>query len=232
MNFVKIAILNKSTLVNDVEVSRMTTAVRIQTREAAKFWEMKSPSVRFFKDETKVPFDFCKVCLFDDADVAGALGYHDDGPDGKPYGRVFVKISVDNGISVSSVLSHEVLEILGDPQANYWADNYNDGKSYALELCDPVEGDAYTIDVNGVAVEVSNYVLPAWFDPNPPHGSSYDKLGKLTQPFKMTPGGYVIVRNQGNVFQVFGNDFPEWKKNIKLQKFGSRTRRRNSAKNF
>lgn len=227
----KIAILNKSTLVSNAEVRTMTTAISQQAKDAAKLWELLAPTTKFFADEASVPADYNKVFIFDDADVAGALGYHDDGPDGKPYGRIFARVSLDNGVSVSSVLSHEVLEMLGDPQANYWADNFNDNKSYALELCDPVENDSYTILVRGKPVEVSNFVLPAWFDSVPVEGAKFDKLGKLTAPFKMTTGGYVIVRAQGKVSQTFGETFPEWKKALKLEKLGSRTGRRSKRGN-
>jgi hypothetical protein len=82
------------------------------------------------------------------------------------------------------------------------------------------------VDVGGTPVEVSNFVLPAWFDPIPVDGAKFDWLGKLSKPFSMTKGGYVIVRNQGSVSQVFGEEFPAWKKALKLEKLGSRTRRR------
>jgi len=222
-----IVVINKSNIISNDEVKKMTRAVAIQAREhAAKAWDVKPPKVVYRSSEQTAEAGSLKVLIFDDADTAGALGYHDDGPDGLPYGKVFVKISQKYNIPVSSVLSHEVLEMMLDPQANYWADNWNDNLSYALELADPVEGDLYTIDVNGAPVSVSNFVLPAWFDPIPPKNSKFDWLGKLTKPITMTKGGYVIIRDQNQVKSVFGASYPDWKKELKLNSI-SRTKKRN-----
>jgi hypothetical protein len=99
---------------------------------------------------------------------------------------------------VSAVLSHEVLEWWYDPACNDWSDRGR--SSVAKELCDPVEQDWYLID--GVAV--SNYILPAWFNPLDKVGP-FDYLGKLTKPFSMTKGGYWIEMVDGGVRQVFAN---------------------------
>ena len=221
-----IAVINKSSIVSNEEVKLMTLGVAKQAREqAAPAWDLKPPRVVYRDSEAVTEKEAFKVLVFDDADVAGALGYHSDGPDGLPYGRVFVKITQKHNLSVSSVLSHEVLEIMMDPQANYWADNWKEGLSYALEVADPVESDYYKVDVDGKAVEVSNFALPAWFDPLPPAGAKFDWLGKLSKPFSMTSGGYVIVRDQTSDRAVFGATYPEWKKELKL-KSPSRTKRR------
>jgi hypothetical protein len=51
---------------------------------------------------------------------------------------------------------------------------------------------------------------PAWFEPfkHPPH-TKFDHLGKLTKPFSMTKGGYVIVKKGGKVTQKFGSKAKE-----------------------
>jgi hypothetical protein len=221
-----IVVINKSSIISNDEVNLMTQGVAKQAREhAAPAWDIKPPRVEYRGAEVDAEPGAFKVLIFDDADIAGALGYHSDGPDGLPYGRVFVKVTQKHGLSVSSVLSHEVLEIMMDPQANYWADNWNDGLTYALEVADPVESDYYKVDVDGQEVEVSNFALPAWFDPLPPAGSKFDWLGKLSKPFTMTKGGYVIIRDQSEDRAVFGASYPEWKKELKL-KSPSRTKRR------
>lgn len=221
-----IAVINKSSIVSNEEVELMTLGVAKQAREhAAPTWDLKPPKVVYRDSEAVAEPGAFKVLVFDDADLAGALGYHSDGPDGLPYGRVFVKITQKHNLSVSSVLSHEVLEIMMDPQANYWADNWKEGLSYALEVADPVESDYYKVNVEGGSVEVSNFVLPAWFDPHPPAGSKFDWLGNLSKPFTMTDGGYVIIRDQGEDRAVFGRSYPEWKKEMKLNS-ASRTKLR------
>jgi len=170
------------------------------------------------------------VDLLDDSDVADALGYHDETDEGSPYGKVFVGDIMRNGgnlasgpNSISVTASHEILEMAVDSAANVWADDYKSGYSYALEACDAVEGDSYEID----GVSVSNFVLPAWFDPRAPSVARFDWLEKLSAPFSMTAGGYMIRRNPatGEVSNVWGEKFPEWKKKIKLMS-SSRAMRR------
>jgi hypothetical protein len=137
------------------------------------------------------------------------------------------KPELDNGAqvivgnwSVSSVLSHEVLEMFVDPNCNLWGSN-DHGRVYSLEVCDPVKAPTY--DVNGVSV--SNFMTPAWFDPQAPTASQFDKLGKLSAPFSISPGGYVVYSAEGKEHQTSGDDFPAWRKEMK-DGLAARTRRR------
>ena len=91
-----------------------------------------------------------------------------------------------------------------------------------MTVCDPVEAPTYPI--NGVSV--SNFVTPAWFDPMSDHATAqYDKLGKLHAPFGILKGGYVVYESAGAEHQQFGDEFPEWRKQMKSGKL-ARTRRR------
>lgn len=172
-----------------------------------------------------IPADAVPIVILDDADQAGALGYHDVTPDGKPYGKVFLNPILKNGgtltfsaNSLSVALSHEILETCGDPYADFWADAAY--AEYALELCDAVEGDSYTVD----NIAVSNFVLPRFFRAGP---GPYDFMRKLTAPFTMTDGGYQIQKKGGQVTQVWAMGFPDWKKAGK-QFPAARTYRRSS----
>jgi len=124
-------------------------------------------------------------------------------------------------VSVSSVLSHEILEMVGDPYANFWCDGpvTPQGNHYALELCDPVQQDSYAINISTDAtkpswVSVSNFILPTWFDPagKNPDDFPFDYLHKLTAPFSMSKGGYLIVLQAGQSSQIFGEHMPQWRK--------------------
>jgi hypothetical protein len=82
---------------------------------------------------------------------------------GKLWGVVAAKPALDHGgqattgdWSVSSLLSHEALEMFVDPNCNLWAQD-GKGSAYSLEVCDPVEAPTYT--VNGISV--CNFVTPA-----------------------------------------------------------------------
>ena len=183
----------------------------------ASYRATSAPVIYYGPHDGLVPAGAWPIYILDDPDVAGALGYHDVDPQGRPYGRVFVKPSEDNGISVSSVLSHEVIEAFVDPWANLWADGVH-GSSIAFEACDPVESSSYKI--NGV--EVSNFVTRDWFDPQSSSGR-YDWLKHLAAPMTLEAGGYEIVMRDGAVSQKFADDYPAWRLALKQAPQPSRT---------
>jgi hypothetical protein len=219
-----IAVTNQSTLVTNNQVNTMCQAIQIQLDlHVLPAWNMKSGTVRFYADATKVPGYAWVVSMLDSSTQAGALGYHSVDND-KVDGFIFAQPVLSNAgvvlynpsnpqdVSVASVLSHEVCEMVGDRFAGFWSDGpavvAGDGKTYtqyALELCDPVEGDSYVISVGSTPVSVSNFIFPSWFNAQATAANlPFDYLGKLTKPFSMTPGGYLIVAQAGATAQVFG----------------------------
>lgn len=226
-----IAILNQSTLVSDEDAATMTQAIAAQVRlDVAPLWDRAPAAVVFYTDSKDVPVAAHGIALVDTIkdQPKGVLGYHTEDQGGKLWGVVAAQPELENGgkattgdWSVSSVLSHEVLEMYIDPNCNLWA-NDGQGKAYSFEVCDPVEAPSYV--VNGVSV--SNFVTPAWFDPLSDHASAqYDKLGKLHAPFSILKGGYVVYESAGAEHQKFGENFPDWRKQMKSGKL-ARTRRR------
>lgn len=237
-----IAVINESTLVTNDQVNTMCQAIQIQMNlHVLPAWNMKSGSIKFYADKNTVPGYAWVVSMLDNSTVAGALGYHAEDND-KVDGFIFAQPVLSNAgvvlfdssnpqnVSVSSVLSHEVCEMIGDRFASYWSDgpSITQGNEYALELCDPVEGDSYAISVNGTQVSVSNFIFPSWFnaEATAPLNLPFDYLGKLTAPFTMTKGGYMIVRQSGQVQQVFGEAMPAWKKEQKKGEFSRNQRNR------
>lgn len=222
-----IAVLNKSTRFSSDDAKVAVQAVAYQVRyHAAPAWKKTNAPVVFYSTDTDVPPGAWPIVIFDNADQAGVLGWHSEGPDGKPFGRVFVGPVLDNGgsalhgpLTVASVLSHEVLEAYVDPTVNLSAQAPN-GDTWALEVGDPVESNSYDVtvhDANGVAhiVSVSDFVTPAFFDDSPAKGSKFSHTGAATAPFKVAPGGYAVVNNQA----VFGEKYPEWRRELKQAEF-------------
>jgi hypothetical protein len=214
---IRLGLVNDSTLVSNADARRMASAVSLQVkRDFAPRWFRTPARLAFYSSLSAVPADVWLLTLLDDSDEADALGYHDETPDGRVYARVFCRDTLEHGgttlkgpDSVSVTLSHEVLELLADPNINLWAD---DGKSreLALEVGDPVEATGY--EINGVTV--SNFVLQSYFDVQSRAGI-YDFLGLLKKPWTMLPGGYQIVRSGGAITQKFGRSVPKWKKQAK-----------------
>lgn len=229
-----IAVVNQSTVVP--YASPMVGACAYQlSHHVAHAYERTAPHVKLFTDVSVVPAGWDIVAILDDADQAGALGYHDE-INGRPYGRVFAKTVLDNGgtlnqgpLSVSAVLSHELAELFADAACSEWSDR-GDGLEVALELADPVENDCYTVTYRGHDISVSDFVFPSYFDPQAT--GPYDYLNVLTRPFSIAKGGYLIVRKAGPESQKFnrtlefGDDLPPaWLSPVKLHP-AARTARR------
>lgn len=215
----KIWLVNESSLAPDLTPSLLMQIAGAITTQAcehfASMWESSGTTVNVTETAAAIPPDDSPIIITDDPLNPHALGDHELTATGRPQGRIYLGPILEHGgsliqgaWSVSAVISHEVLEMLGDPYATWWSDGA-DGLEYALEVCDPVEGDAYEID----GVSVSNFVGPRFFSPGP---GPYDQMGKLSRGFSMTPGGYLITRSPaGAVKLVYGAEFPEWKKPLK-----------------
>ena len=149
-----IAIVNQSTRVTDAQASTMTQAIASQVRlDAAPIWDRAPAAVVFYPDPSAVPKAAHGIAIVDTIkdQPQGVLGFHTEDPGGKLWGIVAASPSLDNGAqvltgdwSVSSVLSHEVLEMFVDPNCNLWANN-DKSKAYSFEVCDPVEAPTYVV---------------------------------------------------------------------------------------
>jgi len=126
------------------------------------------------------------IGLFATADQPGALGYHDQTPNGKPLIKVFPLLDKKDGGELSVTISHEVCEALADPNGAR-ASQWKDGKFWAYEVCDAVEETTYTID----GIHVSNFCLPPYFEPvSNLTGLKLDWMGLVKTPLSLLPGGY------------------------------------------
>lgn len=136
------------------------------------------------------------VYLMDAPTVGGAEGMHDLAQ-GRPCGFVFLDVcrSVDDPWQVT--LSHEVLELVGDPLASLLVqgphpEDHAHLVFHQFELCDAVQDEKYEID----GVPVSNFLLPAYFMRKDGDGLRTDFLGRAKRgdalpAFGLTAGGYL-----------------------------------------
>ena len=92
-----LAVVNRSSRFSDADARTSARACAAQLKlHVAPFWDMVPASVVVYADPGEVPDGADLLVILDDADQAGALGYHDETPDGKPYGRVFVAPVLDH----------------------------------------------------------------------------------------------------------------------------------------
>ncbi len=139
------------------------------------------------------------IYLWDKVNVKDAIGYHDLNNSGIPFGFVFLEIAKQLKEDWSVTLSHEAMELIGDPEVNLLvAGLHPDPKQNRdvflwFEMCDAVQSESYKID----GINVSNFLLPLYFTGGDEYTGRNDFLGTVNKDgstlksFGVNPGGYV-----------------------------------------
>lgn len=190
---INISVINASTVLTDNDVQAAIPALQTQvSRDFAPAWRADATLTFVPKGDQPQPGTWW-LSVLDNSDQAGALGYHDLTPDGLPLGKAFAGSDKQYGFQWTVTLSHELLEMLADPDMNltvFDQPSATTGRLYAYEICDPCEADQYGYDINGVLV--SDFVHPAWFQSSRT-AAQYDQAGRIKSPLELLPGGYISV---------------------------------------
>lgn len=213
----------------DDQVVQIARACDAQVRlHLAPVWVTLPRPVRFLSAQQGVPAGDQLLRIVDSTDEPDALGYHFEAEGDFVTGVVGVDPILAGGgevlvgkFSVSTVVSHEVCEMVVNPWVSGWSDT---GKGWlvATEVCDPVQADYY--EIHGVSV--SNFVTPDFFSPVISAGDRFDHLGKLSAPFQIADGGYVLNYENGEINSYFGSvPPPEWLWRMKERNEAARIRR-------
>jgi hypothetical protein len=204
-----ISVINMSSgAVSDAELQRAIRAVNRQIAEDfAPYWgfgsrlRLEGKTGRTKGRSAIDPADMrgdAILYLRNIIEVSDADGYHDRHFSGIPYGIVFLELSKKLEEDWTVTLSHEALELTGDPENNLLVqgpDPRKPGKQvfHWFEMCDAVQDETYEID----QVAVSNFVLPLYFTSSNERGGRNDFLGtivkgaKTLRSFSVNPGGYI-----------------------------------------
>ncbi len=201
-----ISIINHTNgTIKDEEVQQAIRAINRQIKEDFEpYWSLGA-TLRLEGKSASKPDEMeladmrgdAVVYLWDQADIPNALGYHDKNNRGIPYGFVFTELSKRLGENWTVTLSHEALEMIGDPETNLLVAGPHpaDPSRYVFhwyEMCDAVQAEVYKID----EIQVSNFLLPLYFTSGEEMGGRNDFLGRIhngqtLKSFGVNPGGYV-----------------------------------------
>lgn len=179
----------------------MTAAVSRQVIEhLAPAWDALGAGVTFYPGGAgTVPAGAIVVHIGDTSDIPGDAGYHTLAGD-QPVAHVFAKTITDGGggiltagegfavYCVAQVLSHEICETFVDPKVQELADDFA-SHAWIIEVGDVVNENGYLID----GVQMSDFALPSFFDPNGAAPYSYADIPP--SPFSLPPGGYLFRYN-------------------------------------
>ncbi len=191
-----VELINACTAVADADLAAMVPALQTQVdRDFAPAWHVRA-RLTFVPKGLPGGRDAYWLVFVDDPDIAGALGYHDLTPAGHPLGKVFVKMDLDTGSSISVTASHELLEMLGNPFLTDCIEYADDRQDVLLakEACDPCEGEDFAYEIDGV--KVSDFVhLPYFYFPVGRPNETYDHTGHISIPRTLLPDGYQLLRD-------------------------------------
>ena len=226
--------------VSDEDLQKAIRAINRQINyDFAPYWSLsadlrlegrseKKPSERTLADMR----GDAVIYVWDHIDVDDALGYHDKNDRGIPFGFVFLDLASELEEPWTVTLSHEALELIGDPETNLFAvgPHPKDRRHHVFhwyEMCDAVQDERYLID----GVEVSNFLLPLYFTSSAERGGRNDFLGrshngKTLLSFGVNPGGYIgfydPAEKRSGEFVAAGDQRAERRLKIKKRAKGAR----------
>lgn len=205
---VHIALVDETGMIDEMELARAAGALNEQVvHHFGPIWHVRATVGAY----PKAPPSTWSVRIQRDIPGSGALGYHTDELN-QP--KAYVQLARDWTITVS----HEILEMLADP----WGNRPHGGRlpsgveerfkefglksalshvSYLLEVADPPE--RYTYDIGGI--EVSDFILPAWYRSTEKVATAYSFAGGCKRPREVAAGGYVSFHVDGDWWQVFND---------------------------
>lgn len=163
-----------------------------------RFWG-ELGTVTPFADQSQVPLASCRITVVEGR-PNGLLGVH-RASNNQPYAYV----SDEDQWSVA--VSHEILEILVDPTLSLFRagtiGNPPQRMNFLVEVCDPCQAVAYAVD----GIGVSDFVTPAYFDPQAVPGAQYSFMGAVKAPHTVAPGGYVVWQDPvDGMYYAFTSD--------------------------
>jgi len=208
---VQISVINASTVVADADIIPVVEALQQQVNgDFGAVWGVNALLNIVPSGAQPAPGSWW-LTILDDADQAGALGYHDLTSEGLPLSKIFAATDLKYGNSWSVTASHELLEMLVDPNINLTVlvqtDSQTAGSLYAYEVCDACEDDSFGYKIGNVLV--SDFVYPSWFETFRAEGSTQFDYGKnINKPLELIKGGYIgtFVINSGTGWQQITAD--------------------------
>jgi hypothetical protein len=219
----RLKVVNLSDSVSDAELKRVLAAIDVQvSQHFGPEWRCsvvlsqarmdlagKMPAVDTNSDAIIYLGDTTNSTV---TGLLYAKGFHDKNLQGVPYGFVFLDVCKLYGEHWSVTLSHEVLELLADPTAALSVADPRPGAEpgwqYALEVCDPTQGDHYLIG----DVLVCNFVNRSFYGLQ--GGAAAMNYRKFPQaPFSPRENGYVQYQDStGASQQIWGTSITDGQK--------------------
>lgn len=191
----KIAVINKSTLITFDQFNRTTSSIATQVKRdfspawglsATLFVPVEDRPSRMVRGYVAPPPAGWSITIYNSREQAIEEGFVAE--DRGPQVAIYVEELQAAGYHWTVSFSAAVLEMLSDPYVNTMMETV-DG-ILGLDVCSPVAADACAYRVNGVFL--SDFVLPSWYS-----GATgpYSFKGNVAEPLALADGGYCWAWN-------------------------------------
>ncbi len=233
MTNIQISVINGSTVLTDEQVQSVLPSLQTQVhRDFAPVWGIDADLTFIPRGSQPNPGSW-HLLILDNSDQAGAAGYHDLTEEGLPLGKVFAGSDIHAGTQWTVTASHELLEMLADPEINltvFTQKSQGQVVIYAYEVCDACEPDNFGYLIDNVLV--SDFLYPTWFELfHQPGKTKFDHCNHIQKPFEVLAGGYIGIFNvsSGAGWQqaTLEGDRLQWQTRAPI---GSRRERRNTPR--
>ena len=182
-----IALVSMTREVTLANLAPVSAAIQKQvSRDFGPMWNVDATVDAFDKLED-VPVGYWHVLLQNElSNSAAGLHKRDDSK------QPFALVALTTNWTV--FMSHEVLEMLVDPQGSLTraGNSLKSGQGrveYLIEVCDPCQASKFAYTVNSVMV--SDFYTPRYFDPIQSSGVRYSFSGQVRGPHQVLDGGYL-----------------------------------------
>jgi hypothetical protein len=196
MSVFQVGLVDKTGKLDPQLLQETAAALSVQvTRDLSPIWNVQA-TVQHLHSPKKIPVGVWPVFLVAKL-PPGEGGFHLDKKN-QPYAEV---IGTPDSNDWTIDASHEILEMLVDPQGNRLQASRaieisGDGVAdttgefdYLVEACDPCESNDYAYSIAGIAV--SDFITPNFYDPVVTSGTRYSFGGNIKAPRQILPGGYI-----------------------------------------
>ena len=195
-----VALVSTTPEVTLAKLASVAAALQKQvSRDFGPMWNVEATVDAFGKLED-VPVGYWHVLLQDEL-PNGAAGLHKRDDNKQP----FALVALTTNWPV--FMSHEVLEMLVDPQGTLTraGNSLKSGQGrveYLIEVCDPCQASKFGYTVNSVLV--SDFYTPQYFDPVKSRSVRYSFSGQVRGPREVLDGGYLswFDPNTRHLFQL------------------------------
>lgn len=187
---ITIVVQNQATVVTDDQVKAIVPALQMQLdRDFCPAWGLGLFHLEFRAKGATVVKGEWQFLFLDNTSDASALGYHDLTANGDPISYIGVKETIDDGGLWSVTASHELCEMALNPRLDDSEDDDAGHRFYIKEACDAVEDDSLGYKIGDV--QVSDFVLPSWFEPEVTPTAPCSFGGHVHKAFELATGGYI-----------------------------------------